>query len=527
MTMLYINRLLKKHLLPFLLFAFFQANAQINKFQEIVSNNTAAIELYEGIPTADGGYMGVGYAQASTGIYNGNYMVKTDSVGAVQWTINFIDSAYMYLQGVGQTSTGAYIVSGTRTLFGTSSATIGKVSATGTVVWYKRVESGNDGVLAIEHNGGYVFSGEAMGNNNYGTYLFKTDTNGNTLWSHFYEMNGYMRFNSIRRTADGGLFLVGSAGVTNTADVFLMKTDGNGNISWMKRYASDFNDNDAGMFGMQAKDGGYIVSGYTTIDNFANTHAFLMKTDAGGNMVWAKKYGIGDNELGWSTDQSHDGGYILTGSTVRRFKAASDGFLIKTDDTGGVQWVKLFGDAAGDVLVSGNQAANGGYQVIGTSNSFGSSGIRAAYLIKTDSSGNAGCNQLDTIVNIQELIFQSVPVTLPADDPGVTLASRNVTSSNPGTLLTLCSTVGIPAVTQQTEIALVPNPAYSQVTISTPAQDIERISLTDVTGAVIYQTDRLHRSQAVVDISQFPAGTYFYIITAGQKTMRGKLVVIH
>ncbi|MFZ8835396.1 MAG: hypothetical protein ACO2O5_14565, partial [Candidatus Caldipriscus sp.] len=56
----------------------------------------------------------------------------------------------------------------------------------------------------------------------------------------------------------------------------------------------------------QTSDGGYIVAGRT------DGGILLIKTDANGNIQWAKTYGIG---FATSVQQTSDGGYIVAGGT--------------------------------------------------------------------------------------------------------------------------------------------------------------------------------------------------------------------
>ena len=66
----------------------------------------------------------------------------------------------------------------------------------------------------------------------------------------------------------------------------------------------------------QTPDGGYIIAGHTESYGMGGGDAWLIKTDSDGNEQWNRTFG----GIGWeyvsSTKLTHDGGYILAGSTA-------------------------------------------------------------------------------------------------------------------------------------------------------------------------------------------------------------------
>jgi len=195
-----------------------------------------------------------------------------------------------------------------------------------------------------------------------------------------------------QETSDGGFIIIGgnqSFG-NGEGDVWLIKTDSNGNEEWNHTYGGD--EGEKGFSGHQTDDGGYIITGYTWSFGNGENDIWLIKTDSLGQEEWNKTFGETGNEAGESVQQTSDGGYILVGSTSS-FQNYSDTWLIKTDSQGNEEWNQVFiGSNSYNHPHSVQETSNGGYIIIGTTNSFGE-GDYDVWLIKADSQGNEEWSQ--------------------------------------------------------------------------------------------------------------------------------------
>jgi len=217
----------------------------------------------------------------------------------------------------------------------------------------------------------------------------KTDASGNKIWERVFGRVLDSWGNSAEQTMDGGYIIVGtikaySEGGKNT--LWLIKTDANGNEVWDRTLAKD--GEIIGYSVQQTKDGGYIIAGTTVPIGSIPGEICLIKTDSDGNEIWAKTLGGSGDDVGRSVQQTSDGGYIIIGS--KPYSAVSHGiWLIKTDAFGNIVWDKVFGVSGWNEGKSVQQTSDGGYIITGSIYPFEASGESSAvWLIKTDGNGN-------------------------------------------------------------------------------------------------------------------------------------------
>ena len=232
--------------------------------------------------------------------------------------------------------------------------------------------------------GGFIIVG---GTSDLGSsvWLIKTDAYGDTIWTRAYGGYSAEVGYSVQQTTDGGYIITGltrsfGAGLY---DVYLVKTDAGGNMIWWRAYGGS--DEDEGYSVQQTFDGGYIVAGYTTSFGAGESDVYLIKTDANGDTIWTRTYGGSDEDEGYSVQQTPDSGYVICGTTLSF--GGQYLYLVKSDANGNTLWTRTYGGNGSECGNSLDQTTDGGFIIAGYSGSY-SNNWSDVYLLKTDSLGN-------------------------------------------------------------------------------------------------------------------------------------------
>lgn len=140
--------------------------------------------------------------------------------------------------------------------------------------------------------------------------------------------------------------------------------------------------------------------------------------------LWTKTYGGSGSDYGFSVQQTLDGGYIIVGWTDSYGAGEIDIWLIKTHSNGDTLWTKTFGGSDYDYGYSVQQTVDGGYIIVGSTKSFGA-GARDVWLIKTDDKGDTlwtktfGGNDYDDGYSVQQTTDGGYIITGGTDSFGI------------------------------------------------------------------------------------------------------------
>jgi hypothetical protein len=110
------------------------------------------------------------------------------------------------------------------------------------------------------------------------------------------------------------------------------------------------------------------------------------------SVMWYETYGGTRNDVASSLVETSDGGYAIIGYTESFGAIEYDFLLVKTDGYGHIEWNKIYGGAEIDFGLSIVETSDGGYAIAGSTSSFGIDNSDF-WLIKTDGTGNVEWNR--------------------------------------------------------------------------------------------------------------------------------------
>lgn len=193
----------------------------------------------------------------------------------------------------------------------------------------------------------------------------------------------------IIKAPSGGYVVAGSTTSfgANSTDCLLVRLDEFGNVVWQQVFGGAEYDRVYSL--INTSDGGYALAGATHSFGASESDFWLVKTNSTGHVEWNKRYGRCGTDVAYSVTETSDGGYILAGSTVKsRYDwgyGKEDGWLVKTDARGNMEWNQLYGGADTDIIYSVEEyyidnwrsGPEEGYRLSGVTSSYG--GGRVAY----------------------------------------------------------------------------------------------------------------------------------------------------
>jgi hypothetical protein len=398
--------------------------------------------------TTDGGYIAGGYS--SSGISGDKneaslggddfWIIKLDALGNIEWQNTIGGNSTDLLNDLNQTLDGGFIAGGSSfsgisgdktTPNAANDGWILKLNATGSIEWQKSIRGNLFDILdniKQTTDGGYIaglYSESGIGLDKtapsqgaYDYWIVKLDASGNIMWQNTIGGGAGDYLYAVSQLSDGS-YIVGGTSFSSASgnktevliggsDLWIVKLDISGNLVWQNTIGGSGNDWPKCI--SQTTDGGYIAGGYSSSGisgdkneaSLGGDDFWIIKLDALGNIEWQNTIGGNSTDLLNDLNQTLDGGFIAGGSSFSGISgdkttpnAANDGWILKLNATGSIEWQKSIRGNLFDILDNIKQTTDGGYIAglysesgIGLDKTAPSQGAYDYWIVKLDASGN-------------------------------------------------------------------------------------------------------------------------------------------
>lgn len=320
-------------------------------------------------------------------------------------------------------------------------------------------------VIKPTADGGYIAAGYSSSaytgdktagfNGIYDCWIIRLDANGNKIWDKTYGGSNFDGVYEIIEAKDGSFWVTAQSNSPDDfdktevcrggMDYWVLHIADNGNLLWQKTLGS--NKHDYLQSAIPTSDGGILLSGstmeyYVSVDkkdtgcyfnslvpypNEVNdtsktSDIWVIKIEADGNVSWQKSLGGHNNESIGKMVESNHGTYVIAATTSSNtsyfrypncerfdpFWGYSDYWLVEIDNHGVLVEESNFGGYDEDKLEYMSKTSDGGYILVGSSNSQASGNKAEApyynydyWIVKVDSNLNKqwdrvyGSNQIE------------------------------------------------------------------------------------------------------------------------------------
>lgn len=227
-------------------------------------------------------------------------------------------------------------------------------------------------------------------------FLMRVQLDGTVDWTKVYGGTDDELATGITRTSDGGFVLSGYSRSDNCFmgsnggfhDYYILKVDAQGNEIWCQNFGYPGSDQAQNI--IETREGDLLVTGFFDVsasegqgnedrNNSGSRHGvgeyWGIKLDADGQFFWKRYFGGSNNDRSYSVAQANDGGFVMIGASesddfdITDSRGSYDYWAVRLNNQGALQWTKSYGGSAIDIAYDIVLAENGNYLVVGDARS--------------------------------------------------------------------------------------------------------------------------------------------------------------
>lgn len=260
---------------------------------------------------------------------------------------------------------------------GTRDGTTGNVTAEGIVSHYWAAQTTHTHAFGLNYNVSFGYlSGKHQRAYGQPVRCVRMEEDTDPTFSTLYGGTNADEAVSIARGENGDLVMAGytQSWDADGLDYLVMKTDAGGELQWARNFGFYYHDSARRV--ISTLDGGYILNGTAGWGSPYLSQMYVIKLDASGNQEWDISYGNTEQELGFDMVQNPDSSYLFLGTTSSFGAGGFDAWFTLADKNGNPGIGYTVGTAYQDYGVSMIRDVDGGYVVVGYQSGGGGAGGR-------------------------------------------------------------------------------------------------------------------------------------------------------
>ncbi len=294
--------------------------------------------------TSDSAFVCSGTSQ-SFSTYQSMSLYKIDDNGTLLWYKRYGGTTGERVYSVEETVDGGLIICAVTTAYGAGSSDflLMKCDSEGTPLWTRTYGGTNMefGCTATAvSDGGCLVTGQSRSfGQSYGNLamlIIKVDDSGNITWSRVVDGAADDYGRSVAEAPDGSFYVGGttkSLGFTYGA-YMICKIDPAGNLLWSRLVSGSSGES---LYSLDVtSDSGVVATGTTFSYGMGNADIMTVKLDGAGNFIWARTCGGGGNEYPNGLTVRPDDAIVIAGTTDSFGFGSNDAFLMQTDASGDI-----------------------------------------------------------------------------------------------------------------------------------------------------------------------------------------------
>jgi hypothetical protein len=400
-------------------------------------SNTDFFNTASAVPSSSGGFL-VEYFRMSSG--GKPCLARLDTSGNLAWNYEYdISNFYYQMNTFCEVGTGDIVGIG----INNQALVYSGYNSLGVPQWYvvrntSTLSGGapNGVVCAADGNDAVFIAG---GSSTDSVFIGKISSAGVVQYLNSFDLNAFTAGSAfttsyaraLTRTSSGDFVAVLDVytNTPSTSSQVIVKFSTNGTVIFAKYLTyssnpSNFYVNDV----EEAANGDILVSGTMKLN--AQDGAFIYRTDASGNIIWAKHIQNGAS-TGYITEHSNGDITLGVGLHLLTPDNVSKSAFIRLNSTGNFIWCRNFGAAASNAMYAIDEDANGFTQAIVSNSSYSSQG--AVGMVNADMNGNmTGCFDVVSSVPIVSWTPSFTTFTVSQNPVTYSLPNANTITSNAG-----------------------------------------------------------------------------------------------